>query len=168
MGWDQIKDKLHDAILSTLSHISSPFLFFGGFSLSLSPPLIKILNPSWFWGRSPIQSRLFSCCSLNNLFPPPIFFSLVSGRNKNHGCSFQLALAFLLFILFYTPRDSSTGGIRVLLICSKESKTYKYLSGVTCHTYIYAHGLNRKKKKKTISQIHSLTKIALTLNMIVR
>lgn len=45
------------------------FSFFGGFYLSLSPPpLIKVRNPSWFWGRSPIPTYSFSCVIHSNSY----------------------------------------------------------------------------------------------------
>lgn len=55
------KDKLRDAIpikhslsfhISHFTFFFNSLFFFGGFSLSLSPPLIKVnrKNPSWFWG----------------------------------------------------------------------------------------------------------------------
>lgn len=62
--WDLSKDKMRDAIPSTLFHISAlpPFLsFLGGFPLSFSPPFIKVENPSWFRGRSPIPTQNFLC-----------------------------------------------------------------------------------------------------------
>ena len=67
LWWVLSKDKLRDAIPRTLFHIS--------FSLSLSPPLIKVQNPSWSWGGLPLPNLTFSC-DIHSFFIFFLFFFL--------------------------------------------------------------------------------------------
>lgn len=99
--WGLSKDKLRDAIPSTLFHNSHfplllPFLFFWwllSFFITLSP-LIKARNPSWFLGKITITNLNFSC-EIHSVFSfvlPRNYFSSVLVLGIEVHCPGPLAL----------------------------------------------------------------------------